>query len=153
MIIFVPFSLFLSLSHTHTRSYMDEMPGPKGLRGSNVVSGSELIRVAWAASWSSPKNVGLEILKYWLENFAHTSAHTVNPISMRESVCLPRELGQIIQFVRFENDVWIANLWRTFPVEKRERELACAREREREGERHNLVFKILIWGAETGELK
>lgn len=78
--------------------------------------------MAWAASWPSPKNFGLEILKHWLENSAHTSVHTVNPISMRESVCLPRELGQIIQFVRFENDVWIANLWRTFPVEKREKE-------------------------------
>lgn len=59
--------------------------------------------------------------KYWLEKSAHTLAHAVNPISVRESVCLPRELGQIIQFVRFENNVWIANLWRTFPVEKRER--------------------------------
>lgn len=68
------------------------------------------------------QDVGLKILKSWLEKSPHTSVQAVNPISMRESVCLPRELGQIIQFVHFENDVWIANLWRTFPVEKRERE-------------------------------
>lgn len=41
----------------------------------------------------------------------------INPINIRESVCLCRELERIIQFVRFKSRVWIANLWRTFSVD------------------------------------